>query len=100
MERTREIGVRLAVGAPDWTIQVQFLVEAVLLTAVGGALGVLASIAGASIVARTLGWPVPITVPAVVVAVAFSVATGLVFGFFPARRAARLDPIEALRTEP
>ena len=99
VERTREIGVRLAVGAPDWAVQVQFLVEAVLLTSMGGALGIAVSVGGAAFIARVLGWPVPIPLQAVVVALAFSVATGLVFGFFPARRAARLDPIEALRSE-
>jgi putative ABC transport system permease protein len=99
VERTREIGVRLAVGAPDWAVQAQFLVEAVLLTSMGGVVGVLASVAGAAVIARTLGWPVPIEPQAVAVALAFSVATGLVFGFVPARRAARLDPIEALRSE-
>jgi putative ABC transport system permease protein len=99
VERTREIGVRLAVGAPDWAVQAQFLVEAVLLTSMGGAAGVLVSVGGAAVIARTLGWPVPIPPQAVGVALTFSVATGLVFGFFPARRAARLEPIEALRSE-
>jgi putative ABC transport system permease protein len=99
VERTREIGVRLAVGAPDWAIQAQFLVEAALLTAFGGAAGVAVSIAGSSMIARALGWPIPIPPLALLVALASSVATGIVFGFVPARRAARLDPIEALRNE-
>jgi putative ABC transport system permease protein len=99
VERTREIGVRMAVGAQDWAIQAQFLVEAVLLTGLGGAVGVVLSIAGASSLGRALGWPIHIPAKAVVVAVGCSVVTGIVFGFFPARRAATLDPIEALRTE-
>ena len=99
VERTREIGVRLAVGAPGWAIQAQFLVEATLLTALGGAAGVAVSIAGSSVLAKTLGWPIPIQASAVAVAVGCSVATGVVFGFVPARRAARLDPIDALRSD-
>jgi len=99
VERTREIGLRLAVGATDWSVQLQFLVEAVLLTALGGAVGVTVSIAAAPFIARALGWQVPIPPLAVGVALGFSVATGLIFGFFPARRAARLDPIEALRAD-
>jgi putative ABC transport system permease protein len=98
-ERTREIGLRLAVGAPEWAIHVQFLVEAALLTGLGGAVGVAASFAGSSALGRLLGWPIPIPPQAVLVAVGSSVLTGLVFGFFPARRAARLDPIDALRSE-
>jgi putative ABC transport system permease protein len=99
MERTREIGVRLAVGAPDWAIQAQFLVESVMLTALGGAFGVVLSVAGASVLARVLGWPIAIPPVAVGAAIACCVLTGVVFGFFPARRAARLDPVEALRSE-
>jgi putative ABC transport system permease protein len=99
VERTRELGVRLAVGAPDWAIQAQFLVEAVLLTSLGGAAGVALSVAGASTLGKALGWPIHIPVEAIVVAVGCSVATGMIFGFLPARRAAMLDPIEALRAE-
>jgi putative ABC transport system permease protein len=99
VERTREIGVRLAVGAPAWAIQVQFLVEATMLACFGGATGVLLSVSGASMLSKTLGWSVPIPVPAVVVALGCSIATGVTFGFLPARRAAALDPIEALRAD-
>jgi putative ABC transport system permease protein len=99
VERTREIGLRLAVGAPDWAIRTQFLVEAALLTALGGAAGIAVSLAGSSLLARMLGWPIPIPPLGVVAAVGSSVLTGLVFGFVPAHRAASLDPIEALRSE-
>ena len=99
VERTREIGVRLAVGAPDWAVQAQFLAEAVLLTALGGAVGVGLSVATAPLIARALGWQVPIPPLGVAVALGFSVATGVIFGFFPARKASRLDPIEALRAD-
>ncbi len=99
VERTREIGVRLAVGAPGWAIQAQFLVEAVLLTALGGAAGVGVSVAGARALGRALGWAVLIPPQAVMLAVGCSVVTGVVFGFLPARKAALLDPIEALRAD-
>ena len=99
VERTREIGVRLAVGAPDWAVQAQFLAEAVLLTALGGAIGVTLSVGMAPLIAHALGWQVPIPPLAVALALAFSVATGLIFGFLPARKASRLDPIEALRAD-
>ncbi len=99
VERTREIGVRLAVGAPEWAIQAQFLVKSTMLAALGGAVGVAVSVAGASTLARTLGWPVPIPPEALGVALGCSTITGLVFGFMPARQAARLDPIDALRSE-
>jgi putative ABC transport system permease protein len=97
VERTREIGVRLAVGAPDWVIQAQFLVESVLLTTFGSAAGVALSAAGTSVLESALGWPIALEPIALLVGVGCAVATGMVFGYLPARRAARLDPIEALR---
>ena len=99
VERTREIGVRLAVGGSDWAIQGQFLAEAVLLTSLGGLAGVTMSLCAAPLLARALGWSAPIPPVAVVIGLASSSATGVIFGFLPARRAARLDPIEALRSE-
>jgi ABC-type antimicrobial peptide transport system permease subunit len=98
-ERTREIGIRLAVGATEWNVQTQFLGEAVLLSLFGGALGVAVGFAGSLGIGRALQWPVLIPPSAIVVAVLFSVFVGVFFGFYPARRAAQLDPIEALRFE-
>jgi putative ABC transport system permease protein len=98
-ERTREIGLRMAVGATEESVQAQFLSEAVLLSLVGGGLGVLAGVAGSVAISDTLRWPTLIPVQAILMAAVFSMAVGVVFGYYPARKAARLDPIEALRYE-
>ncbi len=98
-ERTREIGIRLAVGAHSKDVLAQFLFEAVMLSVLGGALGVSLGIGASQIVANTLKWPVLISTPAVVIALAVSAAIGIFFGFYPARKAALLDPIDALRYE-
>jgi len=98
-ERTREIGIRMAVGARQGDIRQQFLVEAVMLAFVGGVAGV---VAGEAIVAglrALLGWPMALRPVAVAVSVSVSAATGVLFGLLPARRAARLDPMDALRHE-
>ena len=96
-ERTREIGLRMAVGARSRDILRQFLIEATALSVLGGAAGVLAGIAIAAGVAMQAGWPLVIGLETVVLAVAFSALVGMFFGWYPAHRAARLDPIEALR---
>jgi putative ABC transport system permease protein len=98
-ERTREIGVRVAVGATEESIQLQFLGESVMLSLVGGAAGVLIGIGGSFFLGHTLGWPMQMSVESVLVAALFSVAVGVFFGYYPARKASLLDPIEALRYE-
>jgi ABC-type antimicrobial peptide transport system permease subunit len=98
-ERTREIGVRLSVGARARDVGAQFFLEALLLGAVGGVAGVLLGVAGSRIVSESFGWTTSISPGVVIVSYAVAIAIGLVAGFFPARRAARLDPIEALRFE-
>jgi putative ABC transport system permease protein len=98
-ERTREIGVRVAVGATEEAIQLQFLGESVMLSLVGGAAGVCFGILGSYLVGQTLHWPVEMSFEAVVIAAVFSIAIGVFFGYYPARKASRLDPIEALRYE-
>ena len=98
-ERTREIGLRLAIGARRRDVLAQFLLEAVMLALLGGAAGVLAGMALSHILADVAGWPVLVRADAVLIAVGVSALTGLFFGFWPARRAAHLDPITALRHE-
>ena len=98
-ERTREIGLRLAIGARQRDVLRQFLIEAVLLSIAGGAIGVGLGVFGASAIARSFKWPTSIPPNAVAVAFGFSVMIGIVFGYYPAFRAARLDPIDALRVE-
>ncbi len=98
-ERTREIGIRMAIGATEQDVQRQFLIEAVVLSLIGGAVGILFGIASSFIITHVLGWAVLISPLAILTAVIFSMAVGVFFGFYPARKAARLDPIEALRYE-
>jgi putative ABC transport system permease protein len=98
-ERTREIGVRMAIGATEGNVQQQFLVEAVVLSLMGGTIGILFGVGASFLITKTLGWPVLISPIVIVIAVLFSMAVGVFFGFYPARKAAQLDPIEALRYE-
>jgi putative ABC transport system permease protein len=98
-ERTREIGVRLAVGAHGRDILTQFLIEAVTLSSIGGVIGIVVGLASSQILSAVARWPTMISVGSIVVAFFFSAAVGIFFGFYPAREAARLDPIEALRYE-
>jgi putative ABC transport system permease protein len=96
-ERTREIGIRLAIGALERDVLTQFLVEAVVLSAFGGVIGVSFALIVSSLGARALGLPWVLDVKIVLLALLFSAGVGVVFGFFPARRAASLNPIDALR---
>jgi len=98
-ERTREIGIRIAIGARERDILLQFLTEAVLLTTCGGVVGMLLGVVGAHLVAKLVGWPTLISLRTMLLAFAFSAGVGVFFGFYPARKAASLNPIEALRYE-
>jgi putative ABC transport system permease protein len=98
-ERTREIGIRMAIGAREGNIQAQFLIEAVVLALIGGLVGTLIAVVIVTIVAKILGWGMPLNLTPIVISIAVSGGIGVGFGFFPARRAAKLDPIEALRHE-
>jgi putative ABC transport system permease protein len=98
-ERTREIGIRMAIGATEEDVQSQFLIEAVVLSLIGGAVGIGVGLGVSYLITDLLGWAVLISPLAIVIAVVFSAAVGIFFGYYPARKAARLDPIEALRYE-
>jgi putative ABC transport system permease protein len=98
-ERTREIGVRMAVGAHGTDILTQFLIEAVTLSSVGGIIGIICGIGASSVLSSYAHWPTLISIGSIAIAFLFSAAVGVFFGFYPARKAAALDPIEALRYE-
>lgn len=98
-ERTREIGLRLAIGATERDVQWQFLLEALLMSGIGGVLGILLGVGLSYAISAGFGWPVLISTGAIAAAVAVSMAVGVFFGYYPAQKAARLDPIEALRYE-
>lgn len=98
-ERTREIGIRLAVGATERDIQFQFLSEAVVMSLIGGALGVLAGVLGGVLLQNTLHWDMQLSPRIMTIAGLFSAGVGIFFGYYPARKASRLDPIEGLRCE-
>ena len=98
-ERTREIGIRLAVGATGGDIQFQFLTEAIVLAVFGGILGITSGVATAKVISDFLRWPTLVSTSAIVMAFSFAGAIGIAAGWYPALKASRLDPIEALRYE-
>jgi putative ABC transport system permease protein len=98
-ERTREIGIRIAIGATEEDVQRQFLIEAFVLSVIGGAIGILFGISASWLISSQFSWPVLVSPGSIVVAAAFSMAIGVFFGYYPARKASQLDPIEALRYE-
>ena len=98
-ERTREIGIRMAIGARGSDVLLQFLVESIVMCLLGGLVGLAVGAGSAALVARLTGWTIATPVSAVFLAIGFSGAVGIFFGFYPARKAAALDPIQALRFE-
>jgi len=98
-ERTREIGVRMAVGASEKDVQAQFLSEAIMMSTIGGAIGVVIGLVGSGLIAELLRWPTAVPAVALLAAFGTSACVGIFFGYYPARKAASLDPIEALRYE-
>jgi putative ABC transport system permease protein len=98
-ERTREIGIRMAIGAKGRDVLTQFLIEALTLSVAGGGIGIALGIGASRVLAWKAGWPVLLSPSAVLLAFGFSAAIGIFFGYYPARKASRLDPIEALRYE-
>ena len=98
-ERTREIGVRMAIGATEHDVRTQFLIEALALSLMGGLIGIIFGIVASAGISDLLRWPTAISTVAIVAAVAFALGIGIIFGYYPARKAAALDPIDALRYE-
>ena len=98
-ERTREIGIRMAIGATEASVQAQFLGEAILLSLFGGLMGIAVGVGGSMLLGKLLDWPMSIPPQSIAVAALFASGVGVFFGFYPARKASRLDPIEALRFE-
>jgi len=98
-ERTREIGIRKAIGATPGTIMVQFMIEAIILSFIGGGLGALLGLLIAFVFAMITGWPFVVSIWAIALAFGFSAAVGIFFGLYPANKASKLHPIESLRYE-
>jgi putative ABC transport system permease protein len=98
-ERTREIGIRMAVGAKTWDIRLQFIIEAVTLSLIGGVAGIIIGVTGSKILSAVAGWATVVSLPSVFLAFGFSGIVGIFFGFYPAYKASLLNPIDALRYE-
>ncbi|HOO40716.1 MAG TPA: FtsX-like permease family protein, partial [Syntrophales bacterium] len=98
-ERTREIGIRMAVGAKTWDIRLQFIIEALTLSLMGGVIGIVLGIGGATILSALAGWTTVVSPLSILLAFGFSALVGIFFGFYPAYKASLLNPIDALRYE-
>ena len=98
-ERTREIGIRMAIGARSSAVRSQFLIESIVLSLTGGTIGIILGVVFSLAIPRLLGWPTLVSTFAIIGSVLFSAAVGIFFGYYPARKAAALDPIDALRYE-
>ena len=98
-ERIREIGIRMSVGAREKDILMQFLTEAIVLSVLGGLIGICVGVAASRLIANFAGWQTLVSLSSIVLAFLFSGSVGIFFGFYPARKASKLDPIEALRYE-
>jgi putative ABC transport system permease protein len=98
-ERTREIGTRKALGATNGSIRVQFIVEAMIICLIGGIIGVIVGLIGGQFAAKILGYPASPSISGIIISLIFSMATGLFFGYYPANKAAKMNPIDALRYE-
>jgi len=98
-ERTREIGIRMAIGARSSAVRTQFLIESIVLSLTGGMIGIILGVVFSLAIPKLLGWPTLVSTVAIIGSVVFSAAVGIFFGYYPARKAAALDPIEALRYE-
>ena len=98
-ERTREIGIRMAVGAKTWDIRLQFIIEALILSLSGGIIGIITGIISSRLISNLAGWPVTVSFFAIILSFCFSGLVGIFFGYYPAHKASLLDPIEALRYE-
>jgi putative ABC transport system permease protein len=98
-ERTREIGIRMAIGAKTWDIRLQFIMEAIILSLIGGIIGIMAGVAGSQLISFTAGWPTDVSLLSGLLAFVFSGVVGIFFGFYPAYKASLLNPIDALRYE-
>jgi len=98
-QRTREIGIHLAIGATEFDVQLQFLSEAVFIAALGAAVGLALGMASASVVPAVFDFPTKLTNSIFVIGASFAAGVGIIFGYYPARKASQLDPIQALRYE-
>jgi putative ABC transport system permease protein len=98
-ERTREIGIRMAIGAKTWDIRLQFIIEALILSLIGGIAGIILGVSGSELLSVLAGWATIISPLSIILAFGFSGLVGIFFGFYPAYKASLLDPIDALRYE-